>query len=153
VVAADDAAAQTLCRKAGLTAVLNDAPALGLSHSLRLGLEALENLIRNENGAVLVFLGDQPLVRLEVVEEVIATYRSSGAAVVRPRYRSHPNAPGHPALLDQSTWPLARSLQGDRGLADLLTSASIETATVDVSGDNPDVDTLADLHALEETPQ
>ena len=153
VVAVDDAAAQMLCQKAGLPAVLNDAPGLGLSHSLRLGLEALEKLTRNESGAVLVFLGDQPLVRLEVVEAVIAGYRSSSAAVVRPRYQTQPSVPGHPALLDRSTWHLASNLQGDRGLADLLASASIETVMVDVSGDNPDVDTLADLHALEETPQ
>lgn len=153
VVAMDDDAAQMLCQKAGLTAVLNDAPGLGLSHSLRLGLEALEKLTPNESGAVLVFLGDQPLVRLEVAEKVIAGYRASRAAVVRPRYQTHPSVPGHPTLLDRSTWHLARNLQGDRGLADLLVSASIETVAIDVPGDNPDVDTQADLHALEETPR
>jgi CTP:molybdopterin cytidylyltransferase MocA len=153
VVAVNDDAAQILGQKAGLTAVLNDAPGLGLSHSLRLGLEALEPLTRNEGGAVLIFLGDQPLVQLGVVERVIAAYRSSGAAVVRPRYQAHPSVPGHPTLLDRSTWHLARNLQGDRGLADLLVSASIETVTIDVPGDNPDVDTQADLHALQETPR
>jgi molybdenum cofactor cytidylyltransferase len=153
VIAVDDAAAQILCQKAGLTAVLNDAPGLGLSHSLRLGLEALVKLTRNESSAALIFLGDQPLVQLGVVEKVIAAYRESGAAVVRPRYEAHPSVPGHPTLLDRSTWHLARNLQGDRGLADLLVSASIETVTIDVSGDNPDVDTQADLNALQETPR
>lgn len=153
VVALDDDAAQKLCRQAGLTAVLNDAPGLGLSHSLRRGLDTLEKLIPKESGAVLVFLGDQPLVRLEVAEKVIAGYRVSQAAVVRPRYQTHPSVPGHPTLLDRSTWHLARNLQGDRGLADLLISASIETFTIDVPGDNPDVDTQADLHALEESPR
>jgi molybdenum cofactor cytidylyltransferase len=151
VIAAGDDAAQALCRKAGLTAVLNDAPTLGLSHSLRLGLQAIEMLTRNEGSAALVFLADQPLVRLEVVEQVIAAYRSTGAPVVRPRYHNQPNAPGHPVLLDQSTWSLASTLQGDRGLADLLVSPSIETVIIDVPGGNPDVDTPADLHALEET--
>jgi CTP:molybdopterin cytidylyltransferase MocA len=153
VVAVDDDATQTLCQKAGLTAILNDAPGLGLSHSLRLGLQTVERLTRTGGGAVLVFLGDQPLVRLEVVQEVIAAYRSSGAAVVRPRYQTDASVPGHPALLDRSTWHLASNLEGDRGLADLLVSASIETVTVDVPGDNPDIDTVADLHALEETSQ
>jgi CTP:molybdopterin cytidylyltransferase MocA len=150
VIAVDDEAAQALCQEAGLTALLNDAPGLGLSHSLQLGLEALGKLTPNEGGAVLVFLGDQPLVRLEVAEKVIASYRSSGVAAVRPRYQAHPSIPGHPILLDRSVWHLAHGLQGDRGLAGLL-STSVETVTVDVSGDNPDVDTLADLHALEET--
>jgi CTP:molybdopterin cytidylyltransferase MocA len=149
----DDDPAQMLCQKAGLTPVLNDAPSLGLSHSLRLGLEALEKLTPNERGAVLVFLGDQPLVRLEVAEQVLARYRASSAAVVRPRYQTNPDIPGHPTLLDRSTWHLARNLQGDRGLADLLVSASIETVTIDAPGDNPDVDTQDDLHALEEAPR
>jgi molybdenum cofactor cytidylyltransferase len=153
VVAVDDDVARTLCQKAGLRAVLNDAPGLGLSHSLRLGLDALEKLTPKEGGAVLIFLGDQPRVRLEVVEEVIAAYRASSAAVVRPRYQANPGAPGHPTLLDRSTWHLARSLQGDRGFAGLLASAALESVTVDVPGDNPDIDTQADLRALEEIPQ
>jgi molybdenum cofactor cytidylyltransferase len=153
VVAEDDGASQMLCQKASLTPVLNNAPGLGLSHSLRLGLEALEQLAPNGTGAVLVFLGDQPLVQLGVVEKVIAPYRSSGAAVVRPRYQTNPSVPGHPILLDRSIWHLARNLQGDRGFADLLVAASIETVTIDVPGDNPDVDTQADLHALQETPR
>jgi molybdenum cofactor cytidylyltransferase len=153
VVATDDDPAQMLCRKSGLTAVLNDAPDLGLSHSLHLGLEAIEHLAPHESGAALVFLGDQPLVHLGVVEEVIAAYRSSGAAVVRPRYQTNPNVPGHPALLDRSTWPLARNLEGDRGLAGLILSTSLQSITVDVAGDNPDVDTPADLHALRKASQ
>jgi molybdenum cofactor cytidylyltransferase len=153
VVAAEDAAVQMLCGKAGLTAVLNDAPALGLSHSLRLGLQAVEKLTSNAGGAVLVLLGDQPLVRLEVVEKMIAEYQSTSAAVVRPRYHNQPSTPGHPVLLDQSTWHLVSKLQGDRGFADLLVLPSIATVTIDVSGNNPDVDTPADLRALEETPQ
>jgi CTP:molybdopterin cytidylyltransferase MocA len=151
VVGVDDDVARSLCQKAGLQAVLNDAPELGLSHSLRLGLDALDKVTSKEGGAVLVFLGDQPLVRLEVAEKVITAYRVSNAAVVRPRYQRHPDIPGHPTLLDRSTWHLARGLRGDRGLAALLASASLETVTVDVPGDNPDVDTQADLHALEET--
>jgi CTP:molybdopterin cytidylyltransferase MocA len=153
VIAVDDVAAQALCQKAGLTGLLNDAPGLGLSHSLQLGLEALGKLTPNEGGAALVFLGDQPLVRLDVAEKVIAAYRSSGGGAVRPRYQTHPSTPGHPILLDRSIWHLASGLQGDRGLAVLLLSASVKTVTVDVPGANPDIDTLADLHALEETSQ
>ena len=153
VVAADDTAARTLCRDAGLTPVVNDSAHLGLSHSLRLGLDALEEITSQQRGAALVFLGDQPLVQLSVVEKMMAAYGASSAAVVRPRYQNHPGVPGHPVLLDRSIWHLARGLDGDRGLAGPLQSASVETVTVDIPGDNPDVDTVADLHALEETSQ
>jgi CTP:molybdopterin cytidylyltransferase MocA len=58
--------------------------------------------------------------------------------------------PGHPTLLDRSVWPLASELEGDHGFANLLASDSLDTFLLDVPGDNPDVDTRADLHALEE---
>lgn len=153
VVPVDDDAARTLCRNAGLTALSNDSPHLGLSHSLRLGLGALEEITPRDNGAALVFLGDQPLVQVNVVERVIAEYVASSAGVVRPRYQNNPGVPGHPVLLDRSIWHLARGLRGDRGLAGLLQSASVETMMVDIPGDNPDIDTVADLHALEGTSQ
>jgi CTP:molybdopterin cytidylyltransferase MocA len=96
---------------------------------------------------VLVFLGDQPLVRIEVVEALIG--RVGSGSIVRPRYEARPDAPGHPVLLDRSIWARARQLEGDRGFSALLDSTPAETVTLDVKGDNPDVDTRADLNALE----
>jgi CTP:molybdopterin cytidylyltransferase MocA len=106
----------------------------------------------SDGGAALVFLGDQPMVRLAVVEALIAAWRDGSAAIVRPRYQGCPHVPGHPTLLDHSIWPLAHQLEGDRGFAGLLASVSIDTFLLDVPGDNPDVDTRADLHTLEESP-
>jgi CTP:molybdopterin cytidylyltransferase MocA len=93
VVAADDERAVSLARARGLNTVINDAPELGLSHSVRLGLTAIQG-------------------------------RASDAV----------------AALD---------LHGDRSFGALLDSA--ETILVDVKGDNPDVDTPADLKALEDS--
>jgi molybdenum cofactor cytidylyltransferase len=150
VVGLKDDAARILCQKAAFQTIQNDAPELGLSRSLRLGLTDLEKRPADVVGAALVFLGDQPLVRLEVVEALIVAWRERGGAVLRPRYHEHPSAPGHPTLLDRSIWPLALQLEGDRGFASLLASTSIQTTVLDVAGDNPDVDTQADLHTLEE---
>jgi molybdenum cofactor cytidylyltransferase len=150
VVGFEDDAARDLCAQAGLEPILNQAPELGLSHSLQLGLGAVEKLSPDQASAALVFLGDQPLVRLEVVEQLIAAYRQHRAAVLRPRYQRRPDVPGHPVLLDRSAWHLARGLQGDRGIASLLNASSIETMIIDVPGDNPDIDTQDDLLALEE---
>jgi hypothetical protein len=49
-------------------------------------------------------------------------------------------------LLDRCVWPLCRRAVGDSGLAGLLPTAAI----IDVPGANPDIDTPADLHLLEE---
>jgi CTP:molybdopterin cytidylyltransferase MocA len=147
VVAAGDERGLALARAGGLATVVNDAPELGLSHSLRLGLAAIEAQPLEEVAAALVFLGDQPLVRLDVVEALIG--RVGSGPIVRPRYEAHPDAPGHPVLLARAIWARARQLEGDRGLGALLDSSPLETITVSVKGDNPDVDTRADLNALE----
>lgn len=149
IVASEDETARRLCVEAGLESILNHAPELGLSHSLQLGLGGLAALSSAEAGAALVFLGDQPLVRLEIVEQLISAYQKHRAPIVRPRYQQSPHVPGHPTLLDRSVWHLARGLRGDRGIASLLAATSLETVAIDVPGDNPDVDTRADLVALE----
>lgn len=150
VVAAEDDRARRLTENAALQPILNDSPHLGLSHSVQLGLTALEGRADEEAGAAVIFLGDQPLVRLGVVEAVIAAWQDGRGAIVRPRYQGTPHVPGHPTLLARSTWPLARELEGDRGFSGLLASTSLDIFLLDVPGDNPDVDTRADLHALEE---
>ncbi len=150
VVAAGDERGLALVRTAGLGTVTNDAPELGLSHSIRLGLAALAVPTVEEAGAVLVFLGDQPLVRLKVVEALVAAWKQGSGPIVRPRYEARPDAPGHPVLLTRPIWARAGQLEGDRGFRALLDSGTQETVTLDVKGDNPDVDTRADLNALEE---
>jgi molybdenum cofactor cytidylyltransferase len=146
VVAADDERAVSLARARGLNTVINDAPELGLSHSVRLGLTAIQGRA-SDAVAALVFLADQPLVRADVVEALVG--RLGSGSIIRPRYDARPDAPGHPVLLARSIWPRARDLHGDRGFGALLDSA--ETVLVDVKGDNPDVDTPADLKALEDS--
>ncbi len=144
VVAADDERGLALGKAGGLNAVINHAPDLGLSHSLQLGLAALDASPLTE--AALVFLGDQPLVRLDVVEAIVAGGKGQ---IVRPRYQAHPDSPGHPVLLPRSIWERARQLEGDHGFRALLSSGLPETVTLDVKGENPDVDTREDLNALE----
>lgn len=153
VVAADDERGLALARAGGLGTVSNDAPASGLSHSIRLGLAALAIPTVEKVGAVLVLLGDQPLVRLDVVEALVAAWRQGRGPIVRPRYAGRPDAPGHPVLLSRSIWSRAGQLEGDQGFRPLLDNDRAETVTLDVKGDNPDVDTRADLDALEEFSQ
>jgi molybdenum cofactor cytidylyltransferase len=149
VVAAGDERGLALARAGGLGIVINDAPGLGLSYSVRLGLSALEARPIEEVGAALVFLGDQPLVRADVVEVLVAAWTQGSGPIIRPRYEARPDAPGHPLLLARSIWARASQLEGDRGFSALLDSSPPETVTLDVKGDNPDVDTRADLNALE----
>ena len=152
VVSAQDEDSRALVEQAGLEAVLNDAPGQGLSRSLQLGLTTLERRKTGEAyvGAAVVFLADQPLVRLDVVEGLVAAWRAGDAGIFRPRYAACPETPGHPVLLNRSVWQLAHRLDGDHGFAGLADHGSVSVVTLDVPGDNPDIDTPADLQALEE---
>jgi len=151
VVGSEDEFTRQLSLRAGLRPVLNPAPERGLSHSLQLGLAALKMLGPDQAEAALVFLGDQPLVRLNVIQQMIAMVGEQPAAVLRPRYSAQSRVPGHPVLLARSVWPLVGELEGDRGFSGLLAGAGVETKILDVPGDNPDIDTPADLVALEES--
>ena len=55
----------------------------------------------------------------------------------------------NPVLLDRAVWPLALALEGDRGMGPFIHAAPDRTLVVPVDGDNPDVDTPADLARLE----
>jgi molybdenum cofactor cytidylyltransferase len=129
--------------------VRNPAPELGLASSLQVGLGALGPGV----DAALVLLGDQPLVRPDVIRALVAAAgeRAESAdqarPIVAPRYAdgSGPN----PALLLRGAWPLAAELRGDRGMGPVIAARPELVRWIQAPGDNPDVDTPADLAALE----
>ncbi len=126
--------------------VTNPDPSAGLSNSLRLGVAEIASR-SPEAEAILILLGDQPLVRSAVVRSLLRAVPIPGSVAVAPRYAGGGGA--NPLLLLRAGWPLAARATGDRGLGPLLRDAVI--TWVDVEGDNPDVDTPADLAALAET--
>ncbi len=95
---------------------------------------------------MLVVLGDQPLLRPDVVRAVVDASRATGRAIVRPRYADD-DAP-NPVLVRRGAWALAAGLEGDRGLGPLLLARPDLVEEVPVAGANPDVDTPADLERL-----
>lgn len=138
-----------LVLRAGLGPVPNGNPELGISWSLRLGLAALSRHPEERLGAAIVLLGDQPLVRLDTLAALIQGWRNGQGRMLRPRYAAAPQLPGHPVLLDRSLWRLAETITGDRGLGTLLRSDEPGSVLLDLPGGNPDIDTAAELRALE----
>jgi molybdenum cofactor cytidylyltransferase len=130
--------------------ILNPDPDAGLSSSLRIGLDALEQL-DPVPGAALIMLGDQPLVRAEVIEALLGQLEfgpeGESKPIVAPRYRD--GGGPNPLLIGRPAWPIAREARGDRGLGPVIREHSDLVRWVDVDGSNPDVDTQADLDALE----
>ncbi len=142
-------------RETGTLVVENPDPSRGLASSLMLGVNRLDDPpVQPEAAAALVVLGDQPLLRQDVIAALVDAWRGGdggGADIVRPIYRDAPATPGHPVLLDRGRWPLIEGLTGDRGLGEIIDAHPEWVTTIAVTGANPDIDTTADLAALEDT--
>jgi len=135
-----------LARGFGLQPRENPAPELGLSESLRVGLAALDPA---RTDWALIVLGDQPLLRRDVIDALVAA-ADDAHDLVRPMYADAPDAPGHPVLVHRRLWPLAESLRGDQGFGAVVAPERIRL--VPVAGSNPDVDTPEELTRLSALP-
>jgi molybdenum cofactor cytidylyltransferase len=136
---ADSDAAASLPGLGRARLVRNPHPEDGLSSSLRLGLAALGPGIE----AAVILLGDQPLVRPDVVTALLSADVPIGRSIVVPRYATDDAA--NPALLLRAAWPLTDTLTGDRGMGPVIAAHPELVVEVPVPGANPDVDTPADL--------
>jgi CTP:molybdopterin cytidylyltransferase MocA len=126
--------------------VVNPNPAEGLSSSVRLGLRALE--LDEAVDAAVILPGDQPLVRPVVIATLLeAAAASPEAPFVVPRYARDRST--NPVLARRAIWRLADELAGDRGFGPLMGARPELVRIVDVDGTNPDIDTTADLEAVD----
>ena len=143
VLGAEAAAIEAAIAWRGERRLVNERPQDGLASSLRIGLEAAAEDPTVD--AVLIVLGDQPGLRPEVIEVVLAAAATTGRPIVRPRYEGD-GAP-NPVLVRRAAWSLAATLEGDRGLGPMLAAHPELVHEVAVAGSIPDVDTPADLAA------
>jgi molybdenum cofactor cytidylyltransferase len=124
----------------------NPNPASGLSRSLRLGMDG----VGSGSDAALILLGDQPLVRPDVIRRLLEALTDDGRPVVVPRYAG--GGGPNPVLVHRTAWHLVGDATGDGGLGPVLRGHPDLVSEVDVEGANPDVDTPADLASLETRP-
>ncbi len=112
----------------------------GMAEPLKLGIAALAAC-----DAIVILLGDQPLIGPEAARRLLAR-RRPGRAALRATYGGRP---GHPVLIERSLYEAVAALSGDAGARDLL--AGDETAKVPCEDlAHPlDVDSPADLKNAE----
>lgn len=136
---------RTTADLASATVVVNDEWPTGMGSSLRVGLAA----VPPDAGAVVVALVDQPLVRPAAVERLIAAWQGGAVAAVA----TYAGAPRNPVLLDRSLWSdVAAAAIGDAGARPWLGAHPdlVTAVPCDGAGTPYDIDTAADLTALEE---
>jgi CTP:molybdopterin cytidylyltransferase MocA len=127
--------------------VTNPDPSRGLSSSLRLGWAAL---LADDPApdAVLVALGDQPLLAPDVLAAVAAAPLDPERPFVAARYAGG-GAP-NPIRVEITAAADVDATSGDRGLGPILAAHPSSVRWIDAPGSNPDVDTIADLAAVSE---
>ena len=120
--------------------VRNDAPEVGMSRSLRLGI----SVVPPDADAAVVLLADQPTVDVDHLR-ALDGWRG-GTPIVATR---SVGVVGPPALLEREAFGLVDGLDGDAGLRALLRAEPDLVTPVD-HGAIPDIDTPADLERITE---
>jgi len=120
--------------------VVNRRFAAGMSSSLKLGLEQ----VQDEAQAAIIALGDQPFVLSSTVDKLIDAYEESGARIVVPRYRG---ARGNPVLFDRSLFQQIERISGDVGAKSVVQKNEADVFEVEVAdrGVLVDIDTPSGL--------
>ena len=97
--------------------------------------------------AVVVLLGDQPLVPAGAVARVVEAWRAGAGPMVTATYDGRP---GHPKLFDRRLLPDLLRLTGDTGARDLLAAHPDRVHRVEVGdlGSDADIDVEADLERV-----
>jgi CTP:molybdopterin cytidylyltransferase MocA len=129
----------------GVEVLYNDAPEDGIASSLQVALRVLTT--RDEIGALVVGLADQPLVGPDAYRRVAATH-DEGAVLAVATYGG---VRGNPVLLSRTLWAEALDLVGDEGARVLMRRHGAREVPCDGTGVPTDVDTPADMAAMEKT--
>jgi molybdenum cofactor cytidylyltransferase len=127
--------------------VVNATPSTGLAGSLRAGL-ASATVTDSPPRAVLVALGDHPLLDAEQLRRLVAEADDESRPFVVPEW-SGGGSP-NPVLLLPAAWPLVDEASGDRGMASVMAARPELVRRVPLVGRNVEVDTREDLRAAEE---
>lgn len=142
VVGSESEAVRRALREVNVHLVENPDWSLGLSTSIKRGVEA----VAGNCDAVVFAVGDQPQVDPAVVRAVIERWRATGTPIVSASYRG---VRAHPVLFARSCFAALRELEGDAGARLLIERSGDQVCYVDVDAPlPPDVDTPDDLARL-----
>lgn len=140
VVASEAIEAVARSGKKGVRVLVNSDPSGGMSTSLKLALGAVRGR------AVVIGMGDQPLLLPSTIDAIVSAYITSNAKVVVPVYRGRR---GNPVLFDRTLFPQMMKIQGDVGAKSVIADNPdlVREVVVSDEGILLDIDTPSDLFA------
>lgn len=111
----------------------------GLGSSIRAGIEA----VGAESRAVILALGDQPLLSVATVDALVQKYLETGGPIVAPYFQRRR---GNPVLFDRKLFRYLKKIEGDRGAKAVIKEQGWKVVRVDVRdpGVLLDIDSEAD---------
>lgn len=126
---------------------VNDRAAEGQSTSIIAGLKA----ISPESGAALFLVGDQPLVKPELINALIHLFKKEPALIVAPTFAGQSR---NPVLFHSNLFQEILELKGDRGARGLIEKYRQDSAFLEWPEETPflDVDRWEDYEKLTRSP-
>ncbi|MFN7035876.1 MAG: NTP transferase domain-containing protein [Bellilinea sp.] len=114
-----------------------------MTDSIKVGIKSVP---RNA-AAVLIVLGDQPQMEVEVVKGVLDFYKKTGAKIIVPSYQFRR---GHPWLIEKSLWGELENLSPSYTMRDFLRKHHDEIRYIEVETPTvlQDLDTPQDYQRL-----
>ena len=135
-------AVAALARDRGFSVVRNEAPELGVSHSVALGTRALKERCEG----LLFLVADQPLLGRQTVERILDRFLAEPDKIVVPAAGERQ---GNPCVFPAALFPDLEALTGDRGGKQLIPRFPERVERVSVAPQELfDVDTLSDLQKM-----
>jgi molybdenum cofactor cytidylyltransferase len=123
--------------------LVNYAADRGQSTSIIAGLWSVDP--RSEGALFIV--GDQPMIRRELINALIERFEKSSALIVAPSFQGHPR---NPVLFRRNLFPDLLRLKGDRGGRGLIETYRDKTDLIEWSDETPfmDLDVREDYEKL-----
>jgi molybdenum cofactor cytidylyltransferase len=112
----------------------------GIGSSVRCGIEAVRRHPAVDSAVVM--LCDQPLVTTQLIDELVATHRRTGASIVACEYA---DTVGVPALFSRAMFDELAALSGDTGAKQVIARHASEVVRVPFPAAAFDVDTPEDF--------
>jgi molybdenum cofactor cytidylyltransferase len=101
----------------------------------------VEAAVSDDLDAVIITLGDQPLISPRILNALISTYQETGKPVVASRYAG---VAGVPALFAKELFPELLQLPPSSGCKGLIEAHASQSALIDCPEGELDIDTRDD---------